>query len=372
MVLRYLVHRTVRALFEVSFGVRSVVRRMKDNRTTDNRKQQQSSTSKISIQHKRTTGNDYNKKEASKDKRMQMTKRRPVQVVCLLWGLTLAAEIQTASATSTSSLSRQSVLFDFGWKHRTGLTDWAQPDDLPPTQTDPGGDPPEAQPDYDDQDWLDVQLPHDGLIVNPPSQTACPQGCSGRSYIPRHLLWYRKTFRLPPKWVSTPSIISLEFEGSFRNTTVFLNGQRVLNHVCGYTPFSVLITNQTLPQQSIAVFVDPDNGDGGSPSSGSGWWYEGGGLYRHVRLLRTSPVHVARHGLFVKSHLLDSHASKTTPVQATAAVLEMEATIDGGETSGDQSICYHFDITPPEDGQAKISTPVKEVLWKDKCCGNCC
>lgn len=178
---------------------------------------------------------------------------------------------------------REVISFDYGWKHRTGLTDWAKPYDLPPKNTDPGIHPKEAAPEYNDSDWLDVQLPHDGLIVNAPSRHACPDGCSGRSYIPRHVLWYRNTFSIPNDWLDehqsssetgTGNVISLEFEGSFRNTTVWLNGKLVLNHVCGYTPFRIELEPDLLrsadDKQTIAVFVDPDNGDDGGPARGSG------------------------------------------------------------------------------------------------------
>lgn len=47
-------------------------------------------------------------------------------------------------------------------------------------------------------------------------------------------------------------------------------------------------------------------------------------------------------------------------------MLELEATIhNNGDHSEDRAICYHFDIMPPKEGAAKISTPVKEVPWKD-------
>jgi len=50
--------------------------------------------------------------------------------------------------------------------------------------------------------------------------------------------------------------------------------------------------------------VDPDNGDEGARSHGSGWWYEGGGLYRSVALLRVPPPHIERDGVNgVSSHL---------------------------------------------------------------------
>ena len=220
-------------------------------------------------------------------------------------------------------MARDVVPFDFGWKHRTGLTEWALPDDLPPNQTDPGIHPPEAAKEYDVSSWKDIQLPHDGLIATSPSMKACPGGCSGRSYIPRHLLWYRKNFSLPEDWKN--SAIWLEFDGSFRNTTVWINGEWIMNHVCGYTPFRIRLDNLTTASfgsmNTIAVFVDPDNGDEGSPSSGSGWWYEGGGLYRHARLLRTGRVHVDHDSLYAYSNI-----SYTSDAMARDATLHIEIT----------------------------------------------
>ncbi|CAB9511983.1 galactosidase BoGH2A [Seminavis robusta] len=266
--------------------------------------------------------------------------------------------------------TRESVTFDFGWKHRTGLTAPAKWDDPPPEQTDPGLHPPEAAPDHDDSSWTKVQLPHDGLIVNPPSQKACPNGCSGRSYIPRHVLWYRKTFSLPASWLSTAvdnndSVFWLEFDGSFRNTTVWLNGQIVQRHICGYTPFRVDLDPSTFftgsssssQQQTIAVFVDPDNGDLGRRGSGSGWWYEGGGLYRHVRLVKTNRIHVAPQSLFVKSHVTNIHNDNDGDKNndKAEATLEMQASIIK-KTQQQQSTtpiqaqnhCYQFQITAPD------------------------
>jgi hypothetical protein len=48
--------------------------------------------------------------------------------------------------------------------------------------------------------WTKVQLPFDALIAAAPSDKACPTGCSGDSYIPRHVLWFRKQFTLPSSW----------------------------------------------------------------------------------------------------------------------------------------------------------------------------
>ena len=65
--------------------------------------------------------------------------------------------------------------------------------------------------------------------------------------------------------------------GSESNTTVlstyiFLNGEHIFYHDCGYTSFSVRIDNATNivkgGKNVLAVFV--------------GWWYEGGDIYRNV------------------------------------------------------------------------------------------
>ena len=70
---------------------------------------------------------------------------------------------------------------------------------------------------------------------------------------------------------------------------------------------------------TIAVFVDPNNGDEGGRARGSGWWYEGGGLYRDVKLIKTSSlVHIAHDGgLFVYSNNIT-----IDPISPAAPLLE--------------------------------------------------
>jgi len=126
---------------------------------------------------------------------------------------------------------------------------------------------------------LDIQLPHDALIGTKPgyqNSTACPDGCSGNSFYPRHVLWYRKSFKLPSDWEGDSAW--LEFQGSFRETTVWINGEKVAYHDSGYLPFRVRLDNVSSIKygdedtNEIAVFVDPDNGDEGARSHGSGWY----------------------------------------------------------------------------------------------------
>lgn len=234
--------------------------------------------------------------------------------------------------------SRDRISFNYGWQFRTGLTAWAPADESAPTNVDPGLTPPESKIDYDaaKDNWKAVQLPHDGIIANAPSHDACPNGCSGRSFLPRHVLWYRKTFNLPCGWTNE-NHIWLEFEGSFRNTTVWINEQPVvIGHESGYTPFtidldpflektksagSVRNSAAATPQFTLAVFVDPDNGDDGGASRGSGWWYEGGGLYRHVWLHRAP-----------KQHRIDDLFVYTNDIQLETSEKALWATLHGNMT----------------------------------------
>ena len=245
---------------------------------------------------------------------------------------------------SAAAATRDVVSFDFGWKHRTGLTQRAKSDDPPPVNPNPGLSPPESAPSFKDDDWQLVQLPHDGLIGNAASSHACPDGCSGRSYIPRHVLWYRKAFNLPSTWAG--SAIWLDFEGSFRNTTVWINGQLAASHDCGYTPFRLRLDNITAVKYGtsnvIAVFVDPDNGDSGGRDHGSGWWYEGGGLYRRVQLVRTDLVHIEQDGLFAYSNLSSHGLASATP----SAVVHASAAVSN-ERNVSVSVCVKFSIDDP-------------------------
>jgi hypothetical protein len=112
----------------------------------------------------------------------------------------------------------------------------------------------------------------------------------------------------------------------------------------------------------ITVFVDPDNGDGGGTAHGSGWWYEGGGLYRHVNLVRTSLIHVEQDGLFVYSNLTWGNSSRSEDSKPASSASSLAASpalaappsgtmhlkaalANGGKQT--RSVCAHFTVTDP-------------------------
>eukprot|EP01062_Namystynia_karyoxenos_P072830 TRINITY_DN6932_c0_g1_i1.p1 TRINITY_DN6932_c0_g1~~TRINITY_DN6932_c0_g1_i1.p1 ORF type:complete len:1025 (+),score=273.18 TRINITY_DN6932_c0_g1_i1:110-3076(+) len=145
-----------------------------------------------------------------------------------------------------------------------------------------------AQRAFDDSAWPVVNAPHDFVI----NGTFGNDGDVHHGFLPRNVSWYRKHFRLPDSWKGRT--VEVEFEGVFHYASIFLNGVPLLDHLCGYTGFTVRLDNSTALQWGadnvLAVRVDA--------SFGSGHWYEGGGLYRPVHLHSLPPLHFTADGVF--------------------------------------------------------------------------
>src|SRR5207244_7923122 len=123
---------------------------------------------------------------------------------------------------------------------------------------------------YDDGQWRRVDLPHDYILEGKYSSTLD----RGHGYLPLDVGWYRKHFSILES--DRGKILKLDFDGAFRDSEVWLNGESLGRHPSGYTPFSFDISKiaRLGAENVIAVRVDPGQGEG--------WWYEGGGIYRHV------------------------------------------------------------------------------------------
>ena len=159
----------------------------------------------------------------------------------------------------------------------------------------------------DPEKWPEVTLPHDWVVEGPFDRKDNPT----HGYRPRGIGHYRKVFGLPGNWDGRK--VSLEFDGVFRNCTVWVNGHRMLEHRSGYTGFSVDITDVARygKEGPNCVLVRVDARDT------EGWWYEGGGIYRHTWLVAADRIHVAKWGTFV-----------TTPVVAAkCAAIRVETTV---------------------------------------------
>ena len=158
---------------------------------------------------------------------------------------------------------------------------------------------------FDDAGWNKVDVPHDWRI----SEEYNENNPRNNGYLPRGVGWYRKELDIKPNY--SKCRIYLEFEGVFRNSTIWVNGNKAGSHLAGYTGFVLDITDLVdfnSGKNVMAVFVDNINRDPGTQGGGGseGWWYEGYGIYRHVKLIITNPVHVSTWGTFVSTE----HVSK--------------------------------------------------------------
>jgi beta-galactosidase len=155
--------------------------------------------------------------------------------------------------------------------------------------TQPQPVPAESRAGYDDRSWRRVHLPHDYVVEG----RFDPSADTSHGSLPTPPAWYRKSFALPA--ADRGKSVWIDFDGIYRKSTIWLNGQKLGEHPSGYTSFRYDITRLARfgGRNVLAVRVDPRQHEG--------WWYEGGGIYRHVWLNIADPVHVAPWGTFVES-----------------------------------------------------------------------
>ncbi|GIH16925.1 glycoside hydrolase family 2 TIM barrel-domain containing protein [Rugosimonospora africana] len=250
-------------------------------------------------------------------------KRRSVLIAGAVGPLVAAAGVLEPSvalaARGTPSSGPQHVpgttdrTIDFGRSWRFALVN-------PYAATDPTGQYADAAaPGFDDPGWRTVDVPHDWSIELAPEQASDTGG--GTGYFHGGLGWYRKSFTLPASLAGKR--VSIEFDGVYMDSSVYVNGTLVGGHPYGYTGFSLDLTGRVhtdgVTANVVAVQVRNQ-----LPSSR---WYSGSGLYRNVRLVVTDPVHVARWGTFVTTpDLADTIGSGRAGVRISTRVANESGT----------------------------------------------
>ena len=166
-----------------------------------------------------------------------------------------------------------------------------------------------------------VDLPHDWAIELPFDPTADGSHgfrAVGEAFPQNSVAWYRRSFDLPA--ADAGRRLWLEFDGVYRDSTVFVNGWFVAHHESGYSGFRCDITDVANcgGRNVVAVRVDATQPEG--------WFYEGAGIYRHVWLVKTAPLAVAPDGVFVYSRFKDNVPAGPDEVHMEARLLNSPAT----------------------------------------------
>src|SRR3954454_11811517 len=214
-------------------------------------------------------------------------------------------------AQDVATNKREKLLMDFGWRFAFGHPFDAKKDFNNGTGyfsyfAKAGYGDGAAAANFDDRAWRKVDLPYDWAVEQPFSANASYSHgfkAIGRNFPEASVGWYRKSFIIPKS--DTSRKISIVFDGVFRNSIVWVNGHYLGTEESGYNGFQYDITDLLNygGNNVIAVRVDA--------TMEEGWFYEGAGIYRHVWLNKTAPLHVARDGTFIRTELHDSTARIT-------------------------------------------------------------
>ncbi len=146
------------------------------------------------------------------------------------------------------------------------------------------------KPGFAATDWPKLDVPHDWSIAGPFDKTAPATG-SG-AWLPTGVAWYRKEISLPAD--AKGKRVWVEFDGVMANSDVWLNGHLLGHRPSGYVSFRYDLTEQLKPDGPNLLAVKTDTS--AQPASR---WYGGSGIYRHVRLVTTQPIHVEPWGVYV-------------------------------------------------------------------------
>ena len=172
----------------------------------------------------------------------------------------------------------------------------------------------------EDARWKPVDLPHDWAVDLPfAPEASYSHGFKtlGWKYPGTSVGWYRKTFTLPE--TDRGRHIRLQLDGAFRDTRVWVNGFYLGREESGYKGQDYDITDYLLYGRENLLTVRCD------ASLEEGWFYEGAGLYRHVRLLKTDPLHLATDGISVQAKLSEDYSQALLTLRAEVCNDDREA-----------------------------------------------
>lgn len=208
------------------------------------------------------------------------------------------------------------------------------------------------QPEKWGVEWKTINLPHDWVVDLPYAKEASHSHgykTVGYKYPETSVGWYRKTFTVPQEDLGKH--LYLQFDGIFRDARVWVNGFYLGHEPSGYATQTYDITEYLNYGEENLVTVRAD------ATLEEGWFYEGAGIYRHVWLNKTAPLHVAPFGTFVHSTLAEPFGKATLTIETTLR--------NSGLQTQDYHLCH---ILRDADGTevARCQSDGKPLLPKER------
>ncbi len=187
------------------------------------------------------------------------------------------------------------------------------------------------QADFGDADWRALDVPHDWSIEEGYQKEGDVAASTG--FVPGGIGWYRKSFVLDESYKGKQ--ISIVFDGVYNNSTVWINGNELGARPNGYISFDYDLTKYLKYDRSpnvISVKVD-------RTAYVDSRWYTGSGIYRNVRLVTTSPLHIKNWGTKIA----------TPKVSEASASVSIKTILEDSDASAEKDISVTYSII--KDGQ---------------------
>ncbi len=201
-------------------------------------------------------------------------------------------------------------------------------------------------PKFNDSGWRKLALPHDWAVelpfANSPSFDVQSHGYkpAGGNYPETSIGWYRKKF--PVNRSDSGQRFQIQFDGIYRDASVWINGFYLGNNKSGYVGVAYDISNYLNYGGENVLVVRAD------ATQYEGWFYEGAGIYRHVWLNQYNPVHLDENPVFVYSD-----------VQKNGATIFIETTVQN-ESYAASNVAVSAIITDRE-GRKIGETTAKQI-----------
>lgn len=164
-------------------------------------------------------------------------------------------------------------------------------------------------PKFVDSSWNVINIPHDWVVSQPFIKSDTHEMDShgykpvGGTYPETCIGWYRKHFTIDKS--KTNKRIELQFDGIYRNATIWINGFYIGTNFSGYIGNSYDVTDFINFETENVIVIRVD------ATQNEGWFYEGAGIYRHVWLNTTEKVFIPENGIYIHSDLKDKTAAIT-------------------------------------------------------------
>ncbi|MEO7413850.1 MAG: sugar-binding domain-containing protein [Opitutaceae bacterium] len=251
--------------------------------------------------------------------------------VLALWAM--ASSCSSVMPPEAATSARSITSFDADWRFLKG--------------DQPGSE----QVNFADNSWRVVNVPHDWSIEGP-IDAKNPTGLGG-AFMPSGIGWYRKHFRVPADTANRR--VFIEFDGVMQNSDVWINGHHLGERPYGYVSFRYELTGKLkFGDQAANVLVVRTN-TAAQPASR---WYTGAGIYRHVRLITTDPVHLDHGSTFVTT----PEISLPTPTKReTSATVRVQTSVVNQSNTA-REVALHIQLLDPAGkiaGTAEI--PAKAI-----------